>query len=52
MSFKTNLEGMMFAITVFGFDITTTTSRLFNITLWQNFYGPGYAILNKTQIPL
>ena len=53
MSFETNpINSMMFAISVYGFDITTSTSRLFNVTLWQYFYGPGYTVLNKTQVPL
>lgn len=42
----------MFAITLFGFDLSNTTYKLFNITLWQSFYGPGYSFLNETMIPL
>lgn len=42
----------MFSIMLYGFDLTNPAFRLFNVTLWQNFYSPGFVPINQTQVPL
>lgn len=45
-------SGYMFAISLPGFDLSNTTFRLFNITLYQSYYGFGFSQINSTRIPL
>ena len=45
-------NNFMFSILLYGFDLTNPALRLFNITLWQYFYSPGFVLINQTQVPL
>ncbi len=45
-------SNFMFIIYVAGFDLTNPYFRLFNITLAQRYWGPGFTLINQTYVPL
>ena len=44
--------GFMFAVAIFGLNLNDPAVTYFNISLFQNFYGPLWQVINYTQVPL
>ena len=44
--------GFALGVGIFGLDVTATTNRPFNITMYQDYYSPIFKPINSTEIPL
>jgi len=45
-------NNFMFSINIFGVDLNNKTFQLFDVSLLQTYYGPGYSLINQTAVPL
>jgi hypothetical protein len=44
--------GFMFMVGMPGFDLTNSSYRVFNITLYQEYYSPIFQPINMTAVPM